>query len=146
MEKVNLVNIIKSFFLGIFIGIVLQFIQLKDDVVVSASYRYLMILASGSMGFIIGFITEGVTSILPISIAKPRNYFFINNLIAIVATALIMVFSMIVTNGKMENKKEFVPMLLIVLGIVFMANIVDYMMYHRVQNKLKIYKGLFKEK
>lgn len=143
MEKVNLKNIIKSFFLGIFIGIVLQF---NVDVNVSASYRFLLLLTSGSLGFIIGFITEWVTSILPISIAKTRNYFFINNLIALVVTALIMVFSIMVTNGKMSGIREFVPIIGIVLGIVFMANILDYIMYHRVQKKLKLFKGSFRDK
>jgi hypothetical protein len=146
MEKVNLENIIKSYFLGIFIGIVLQFVPLKDNIEASTSYSYLKLLASGSLGFIIGFITEWVTSKLPISLAKPRNYFFINNLIAIIATALIMVFSIMVTNGNIESIKEFAPILLIILGIVLVANIADYMIFYRTQNQLKKYQGLLKDK
>ena len=146
MEKVNLKNVVKSYFLGIFICIVILLIQLKDNAEVSASDRYLMLLAGGSMGFIIGFITEWVTSILPISMAKPRNYFFINNLIAIVTTALIMAFSTMLANGHVESKKEFLPLVLIVLGIVFIANIMEYMMYQRAQSQLKKYKELIKNK
>lgn len=142
MEKVNLKNIIKSFFLGIFIGFVLQFNNDADTLV---SNRILILLASGSIGFIIGFITEFATSILPISIAKPRVYFFISNLISLVVTGLIIVFSMIISDG-IENKKEFLPMACIILCIVFAANIVDYVIYQRTQNRLKKYKDLLNDK
>lgn len=146
MEKVNFKNIIKSYFLGIFICIVILLFQLKDNTETSASDIYLILLASGSMGFIIGLITERVTSILPISIAKPRNYFFINNLIAIGTTALIMLFSTILIKGNIARKKEFIPLVLIIIGIVFIANIMDYMMYQRAQSQLKKYKELIKDK
>lgn len=143
MEKIHLKNIVKSFFLGIFIGIVLLFNHNEFD---TATDKFLLLLTSGSMGFIIGFITEWVTAILPISIAKPRNYFFINNLIALVVTSVIMFVSIMLTNNKIESYRDSIPIIGIVLGIVFLANSIDYLMYHRAQNKLKIFKELFKDK
>lgn len=139
MEKVNFENIIKSFFLGIFIGVILQ---IYANVTVSVSYRFLLVLASGGIGFIIGFITEWLTSILPISLANSRNYFFINNVIALAVTALIVFAFMVVTGSETESKGEFLPVLSIILGIVCVANIMDYIMYRRAQNKLGKFKGL----
>ncbi|MCM3781422.1 hypothetical protein M3231_00395 [Neobacillus mesonae] len=141
MEKIHLENMIKSFFLGLFIGVILQF---YDHSEMQLSYRIIAALASGSIGFIIGFITEWVTSILPISIANARSYFFINNFIALTVTALIMVSLLMITNDEMENKGKLMPTLLIVLVIICAANLFDYMMYRRAQKKLNLYKELLK--
>ncbi|MNH32822.1 hypothetical protein D3C79_932920 [compost metagenome] len=104
-----------------------------------------MVLASGSIGFIIGFITEWLTSILPISIANSRIYFFINNLIALIVTTIIMASLIMLTSSEEDNKVEFLPILLIVLGVICIANLFDYMMYRRVQNKLKAFKSLMRD-
>ncbi|MFX3631423.1 MAG: hypothetical protein ACE3L7_19760 [Candidatus Pristimantibacillus sp.] len=141
MEKIHFDNIIKSFFLGLFVGLILQFYDHSD---MQLTYRFITVLASGSLGFIIGFITEWVTSMLPIRIANPRMYFFINNIIAIIVTVLVMVSLIMITSGEVENKGEFIPTLLIVLGIICVANLFDYMMYRRTQKKLKTYKDLIK--
>ncbi|MGO4369741.1 hypothetical protein [Paenibacillus sp. 2TAB19] len=143
MEKINLENIIKSFFLGLFIGGILLFYDRADMLF---SYKVLAVLASGSIGFIIGFITEWVTSILPISMAKVRTYFFINNLIALIVTTFIMGSLIMITSDEVENKAQFMPILLTVLGIICIANLFDYMMYRRAQAKLKTYKALIKDK
>lgn len=143
MEKIHLENIIKSFFLGLFMGVILQFYDHAD---VEFTYKVLTVLASGSVGFIIGFITEWLTSILPISMANSRMYFFINNLIALIVTTLIMASLIMITSSKVENEGEFMPILLTVLGIVCIANLFDYMMYRRAQNKLKTFKALIKDK
>lgn len=142
MEKIHLENIIKSFFLGLFMGVVLQFYDHSDMLF---AYRVFAVLASGSIGFIIGFITEWLTSILPISMAKARTYFFINNLIALIVTAFIMASLIMITSGELENRGEFTPIVLTVLGIVCLANLFDYMMYRRAQNKLKTYKERMKD-
>jgi len=142
MENINLENIIKSFFLGLFMGIILQFYD-KSDVLFE--YKVLTVLASGSIGFIIGFITEWLTAILPIRIANARTYFFINNLIALVVTTIIMAALILITSSEMENKGEFMPVLMIVLGIICIANLFDYLMYRRAQNKLKTFKALIQE-
>ncbi len=138
MEKLHFQNVIKSFFLGVLIGIILQF---DHNVDATASFRFLVLLSSGSIGFIIGLITEWVTSKLPISYANAKNYFLINNTIALFITVCIMLFSFIITNGKMEEINEFLPILWIVLGIVFIANVTDYILYIRAQSKLRLYKG-----
>ncbi|WP_337100558.1 hypothetical protein [Paenibacillus sp. YIM B09110] len=142
MDKINLENIIKSFFLGLFIGGILQFYDHSDMLL---SYRVLSVLASGSIGFIIGFITEWVTSILPIGMAKVRTYFFINNLIALIVATFIMGSLMMMTSDEVESKAQFMPVLLTVLGIICIANLFDYMMYRRAQTKLKTYKALIKD-
>lgn len=142
MEKIHLENVIKSFFLGLFIGIILQFYGHAE---VLFKYKVITVLASGSIGFIIGFITEWLTSILPIRMANPRIYFFINNLIALVVTAFIMASLIMVTSSEMEDRGEFMPVILIVLGIICIANLIDYMMYRRAQNKLKTFKTLIKD-
>ncbi|WP_238188263.1 DUF2207 domain-containing protein [Paenibacillus sp. L3-i20] len=143
MENIHLQNVIKSFFIGLFIGIV---IQLYDDTEVLITYKVLTVLASGSVGFIIGFITEWLTSILPIRMANSRTYFFINNLIALVVTTLIMASFLLITGSTIDNKVAFMPMLLIVLGIICIANLFDYMMYRRAQTKLKSFKEMIKDK
>ncbi|WP_028545568.1 hypothetical protein [Paenibacillus taiwanensis] len=143
MENINFQNTVKSFFLGLFIGIVLQLIDNKD---VLLTERLLAILASGSIGFIIGLITEWLTAILPIRIARVRTYFFINNLIALVVTSLIMAALIWTTHRKIEAQGELVSMMLIVLGIVCIANLIDYVMYRRAQHQLDTFKARMKEK
>ncbi|MBH5319427.1 hypothetical protein I6N90_16650 [Paenibacillus sp. GSMTC-2017] len=143
MEKINLENVIKSFFLGLFIGVI---VQLLNHTNVRIEHKVLMVLASGSIGFIIGFISEWLTSILPISIANARMYFFINNLIALVVTILIMVSLLLITSTETVNREEYIPMLLIVLGIICIANLVDYLMYRRAQRKLETFKARIKDK
>lgn len=143
MDKIHLENIIKSFFLGLFIGILLQFF---NDTDVLFEYKIVTVLASGSIGFIIGFITEWLTAILPISIANSKIYFFINNLIALIITTLIMLSLVIIADGQMDKQGEFIPILSIVLSIICIANLFDYMMYRRVQQKLKTFKAMMKDK
>jgi FtsH-binding integral membrane protein len=142
MEKIHIQNIIKSYFLGILIGIVLQF----NDIELTGSDRILIILSSGMMGLSIGFVTEWITSKIPISLAKPLNYFLINNMIALIVTTCIMLFALATIRSELNNISEFLPILGIVLVIVFVANLGDYILFLRAQNKLKIYKGKLKEK
>ncbi|MCR8844463.1 hypothetical protein NQ117_12280 [Paenibacillus sp. SC116] len=143
MENIHLINVVKSFFLGLFIGVILQFTGQSD---VSLSNAILVVLASGSIGFIVGLLTEWLTSILPISMAKARTYFFINNLIALVVTTLIMICSMMITNMSMGKAKESIWILWIVLGVICIANLFDYLMYRRAQRKLQTFKALMKDK
>ncbi|WP_138754537.1 hypothetical protein [Paenibacillus sinopodophylli] len=143
METIHFENIIKSFFLGIFMGIVLQFYDHADMLI---GYKVLTVLASGSIGFIIGLLTEWLTAILPLSMANARMYFFINNLIALLVTTCIMASLLWITSSDIENKQSFVPTLSIVLGIICIANLFDYMMYRRAQNKLKTLKAFLKDK
>lgn len=136
MEKIHFENITKSFFLGLFLGVILQLYDRSDALF---EYKVLAVLASGSIGFMIGLSTEWLTSRLPISMANARTYFFINNLIALVVTTLIMVFLLMITGGTEEDEAGFTPVLSIVLGVICVANLFDYIMYRRAQNKLKSY-------
>lgn len=142
MERVNFENVIKSSFLGVFIGVVLQF---NVDGSVAWTDRLIMVLASGGMGFVIGLITEWLTLRLPINLANPRNYFFINNMIALVVTASIVSVAMVVTGTETRQNTEFAPILLVVLGIVCAANIMEYLAYRRTQTKLRTLKKMLKE-
>lgn len=137
MEKIHLENIIKSFFLGLLIGVILQLYDRSD---VQSTFRILAVLASGSIGFIIGFITEWATSLLPVHIAKPRMYFFINNLVALMVTALLMAVLIWTAGDEIKSKGQLAPILWIVAGIICAANTVDYMMYRRAQQKLETFK------
>ncbi|WP_042169593.1 hypothetical protein [Paenibacillus gorillae] len=143
MEKIHLENSIKSFFLGLFIGVILLFFNSGD---VQVSYKVLTILASGSIGFIIGFITEWLTSILPISMANPRNYFLINNLIALIVTIIILTSLAWIAGGNSEGKGNFTLICLTVLSIICTANLFDYIAYRRAQRKLKLFKAGMKDK
>ncbi|WP_372631159.1 hypothetical protein [Cohnella sp.] len=143
MEKINGKNVIKSFFLGLFIGVILQ---AYDPANLSIFDRVVSVLASGIVGFVIGFITEGLTARLPIRIANARTYFFINNLIALVVTAVIVGFLILIPNRALENQGQWLPVILTVLGIVCAANALDYWMYRRTQAKLESFKAGMREK
>jgi|GEM_PF-1191609 len=138
MKNIHWENIIKSFFLGLLIGAVLQFYEQAEA---GFMYKVLSVFVSGGVGFIIGFITEWLTAILPISIANARTYFFINNLLALAVTTLILASLILITSRTMSNIADFTPMILIALGIICIANLVDYMMYRRAQIKLKLFKA-----
>ncbi|MFD0590940.1 hypothetical protein ACFQZE_23375 [Paenibacillus sp. GCM10027627] len=141
MEKINLESVVKSFFLGLLIGVVLQ---VYDEADVQLSYKVLSVLASGSIGFIIGLVTEWLTSKLPVSLAKVRTYFFINNLIALMVAAFIMALLIMISGSDMETEGGFTSLFLIVLGMICLANLFDYMMYRRAQHKLESFKSSIK--
>lgn len=142
MDNINLVNIIKSFFLGLFIGAILQVYDRSD---VELSYRVLSVLASGSIGFIIGFITEWLTSVFPITMARARTYFFINNLLALIVTTIIMICLTLINSKQVDSELKLLPILWIVLSIVCIANLFDYMMYRRAQKKLQAFKAIMND-
>lgn len=138
MDKINFKNCIKSFFLGVLIGAALQIYEHVDA---SISDRALALLLSGGIGFAIGLITEWLTSILPIRLAKARTYFMINNMIALVVTALIVGLLLPIAAVQPEGPGELIPVLILVLGIVCVANLFDYWMYRRAQKKLEAFKA-----
>ena len=142
MDKIHLESVIKSFFLGLFIGIVLLFYH---DAEAALAYKTVTVLASGSLGFLIGWLTEWLTALLPIRIANSRTYFFINNLLALIVTTFIMASFMLITGSAVEDMGQFMPTLLIVLGVVCVANLGDYMMYRRAQHKLQVFKASMKD-
>ncbi|MGL4820510.1 MAG: hypothetical protein ACRC5C_11115 [Bacilli bacterium] len=141
MSKINESNIIKSFFLGAFIGLLLQFGEREQA---TFTYRLLVILSSGGMGFLIGFLTEWITARIPISIANARNYFLINTVIALGVTTCVMIAALLVS-GEASKDVSFLPVLSVVLAIVTIANVVDYLFYARAQRKLKVLQERLKE-
>ena len=144
MGNIHLGNIVKSFFLGLFIGVILQF---YDRSAASVEDTVLRLLASGSIGFLIGFVTEWLTSVLPIRLANARMYFFINNLIALAVTAVLMAsFAWMTASEEKMVIGEFAPILLTVLGIVSAANLFDYWLYRRAQNQLHRFQMSMKDK
>lgn len=142
MENVHFENVIKSFFLGLLLGVILQF---YDNSEALFAYRVLTVLASGSIGFLIGFVTEWLTSKLPISMANARMYFFFNNLIALAVATIIMVALFAIAGSETEGIESFVPVLAIVLGIICIANLFDYFMYRRAQAKLRHFKSMIED-
>ncbi len=142
MEKINLENVIKSFFLGIFLGVLLLWFDPSQAQLVN---KVVAVLASGSVGFIVGFLTEWLTAILPITLANARTYFFINNLIAVIITTLLMLTLLAITSSDVQANTEFMPILAIVLGVICSANLLDYFMYRRAQHKLKSFQNRIKD-
>ena len=96
-------------------------------------------MISGLIGFVIGGITEVATAFLPISIAKPRVYFSINGLIAIVVAAIVFLLINHFWGANGITKDEIVTIAIIIM-IMTLANILDYVMYKKANKKLKIYK------
>lgn len=141
MDTVNFANVIKSFFLGILIGVI---IQLQTPPGLLLSYKVMSVLASGSIGFIIGLTTEWITSVLPIRIARMRTYFLVNGLIALSVTLILMIALSALAANDGLNQEGFLPVGLLVLGIVGTANLLDYMWYRRTQHKLDSFKASMK--
>ncbi len=143
MDKINLANIIKSYFLGVFIGFI---IQLNGDMDIPFKYWVIILMSSGSVGFIIGFITEVLTALLPVSIAMTKTYFIINNLISLIVAALIMSLSVYIMNDELQLQSDFFQVVVMVLSIIFVANLVDYMRYRKSQIHLLQYKKSMRQK
>ena len=128
----NYAEVVRSFFLGIIIGLVLQ-----PTVDAALGERVLSVLASGAIGLIIGLLTEWLTSLLPIRLARVYTYFAINSVIAVVATALVMLVLVALTRGASPAGWDPVPVIAIVVGIVVVANVVDFVPFHRAQVRLR---------
>lgn len=137
MENLNFVNVIKSFFLGIGIGLLLQLQATAEQ---ELAYRVMSVLASGSIGFLVGLVTEWLTASLPISLARVRTYFLINGLIALIVTATLMLAMNAIATGMTGEQPDFAPVLGIVLSIVAAANLLDYSLYRRTRRRLERYK------
>ena len=139
MSKINFINIMKSFFLGVFIGICLNAGSHNTF------WEWLYIaLIGGLIGFVIGGITEVATAFLPISIAKPKIYFLINGLIAVGVAVVVFLLINHFFNAKSMTTEDIVKFVMIIM-IINLANILDYFMYKRANKKLKIYKERIEE-
>ena len=129
----NYKNVVKSFFLGIFIGVALQSI---NPAAADVTQRLWSVLAAGGLGLIIGLVTEWTTSLLPLRIARTRTYFLLNNVIAMVVTAPAMVLLTAFAASPADARWGWWPFILTAVAIVGAANGVEYLLYRRTQRRL----------
>lgn len=129
----NYENVVKSFFLGLGIGSVLQVL---GGVPIATWTWALGILASGALGLIIGFVTEWLTALLPLRIARTRTFFLVNNVIAVVITALVMALLYVFADEAARALWNWWEATGVIVGIVCIANVVDYFFYRRAQRQL----------
>lgn len=141
MSRVNFINIIKSVFLGVFIGICLHLYAGSHNTF--GEWLYIALI-SGIIGFVIGGITEVATAFLPVSIARPKVYFLINGLIAVVVAAIVFLLINRFFGTKSMTNDDILKFVLIIM-IMNLANILDYFMYKRANKKLKMYKERIEE-
>jgi membrane protein DedA with SNARE-associated domain len=83
---------------------------------------------------------------LPVSIAMTKTYFIINNLISLIVAALIMSLSVYIMNDELQLQSDFFQVVVMVLSIIFVANLVDYMRYRKSQIHLLQYKKSMRQK
>lgn len=130
----NITNIIRSLFLGLGIGLLLQF---SSGPTVSLLERVLTVLLSSALGLGIGFATEWLTSLLPIRIARTRTYFALNNAIALTITFIVMLSLGLLFGEQIESTWGWWSVVGVVLVIVCVANVTEYLLYRRTQQRLR---------
>lgn len=141
LQKINIKAIINSIWLGLFIGLVLQVYLGNFKEPMNA---FISIVVSGIIGFLIGGITEVITAMLPISLAKPSLYFLLNGLIAFFTTIVLLVLISMMVHVDVTDA-VYGRVILTVLIIVLLANIVDWLFYVRTNRKLNHYKSTIKK-
>lgn len=137
MDKMNFNDVVKSFFLGMFIGFVLLWfspapLDVKEAVTT--------VLSSSSIGFIVGLLTEWVTAQLPISMAKKWVYFAVNNTVALLVTLLIMSVLFFMMPKERLGIREALPILMMILVLVSAGNLVDILAFKKSNKQLEAYK------
>ncbi|MCX7745833.1 MAG: hypothetical protein N2645_02935 [Clostridia bacterium] len=137
-EKISIRNILFSFLIGAIIGITNQII-LNSPIEIGSVL--LSILISGTTGLFIGTIVEFVLVLLPISIAKPSSYFFINNIIALFVTAIVILGLYFYGVLKNMNATDIIIVLIVAFAIIVLANTFDFFRYKKTNMKLMEYKA-----
>lgn len=136
LNKINGQSIVKSFYLGVLIGLGIQiYLQAYEDLF----YFILSLMFSGIVGLIIGTVTEVITSLFPISIAKPKTYFFINNCVAVGVTAMLFIIGQTYLKSDLSSDVYF-KLIGAICAVVAVANVLDYLNYKRTNKKLMAYK------
>lgn len=130
MKKIDSLNIVKSGLLGLFIGFVMQVSQNSDS---SLEIWLYALLLSSLIGTVIGFITEGFTVMIPIRLANTKIYFFINNIIALVITSLVLIALNHFVFHALSGFVDWLKLLATILSIVTIANFIDYQVYKKSQ-------------
>lgn len=134
----NFRNVVNSFFLGLGIGVV---VILANAGAGDPGLWALTVLASGGIGLLVGLVTEWLTSLLPIRLARPRTYFLLNGLIALVTTAAIMAGLAALAAGTgigaQGDVQGWWPVVGLVLAIVVVANVADYLVFRWTRARLR---------
>lgn len=136
----NYRNVVSSFFLGLGIGVV---VILASAGAGDPWLWVLTVLASGGIGLLVGLVTEWLTSLLPIRLARPRTYFLLNGLIALVTTAAIMLGLAALAAGTglgarpEDGAQDWWPVVGLVLAIVVVANVADYLVFRWTRARLR---------
>ncbi|MFF2369297.1 hypothetical protein [Agromyces sp. NPDC058110] len=133
----NLGNVVKSFFLGAGIGVVTLLLPREP---VDLGLQVLTVLVSGGIGLLVGLVTEWLTSLLPIRLARTGTYFLISGLIALVVTAAIMLGMVALARGMGADPDaawDWWAVVLLILAIVAVANAVDYLLHRQRMSRLR---------
>ncbi|RXR24759.1 hypothetical protein EQW78_07565 [Oerskovia turbata] len=136
----NFRNVVNSFFLGLGIGVVVVVASAGAG---DAGPWALTVLASGGIGLLVGLVTEWLTSLLPIRLARPRTYFLLNGLVALVTTAAIMLGLVGLAAGTgagagpQGDVRDWWPVVGLVLAIVVVANVADYLVFRWTRARLR---------
>lgn len=133
----NFRNVVNSFFLGLGIGVVVLLVDPGDPADGALGLKVLSVLVGGGIGLLVGLVTEWLTSLLPIRLARPRTYFLLNGLIAVVTTAAIMLGLVALAVGVAGGTRGWGPVVGLVLAIVVVANVADYLHYRWTATRLR---------
>lgn len=129
----NSSNVVKSFFIGVGIGLL---VLLLAQGAATLAEQVLTLLGSGAVGLLIGLATEWLTSLLPTRIARSRTYFFINNLIAIVITTAVMLVLVWLVGDDLSAGTLWWPLVAAAIAVVGVTNYVEYRLHRRTQARL----------
>lgn len=129
----NTGNVVKSLLLGLAIGVL---VLLLDPGIGGIGERLLAVLVSGGIGLLVGVVTEWITSLLPARIARAGIYFLLNGAIAAVVTAAVLT-ALFALTGYGADDTGWVPILLVIVGAVCLANLGDYLRYRRARVRLR---------
>lgn len=137
-KTVNFGNVVKSFLLGIGIGVIINVASaLQPGGGASDVGTWsLTIAAGGLIGLVIGLVTEWLTALLPIRMARTRTYFVINGVIALIVTTAVLLLARAALGGGFAAA-DWWQTLGAILLIVTIANILDYAVYARTNARLR---------
>jgi len=135
-NKINYNGILVSVWIGIAISISSQ-ILLGD--IQSMSTFFTVSLSGGGLGLFIGLFAEGITALFPITIAKPKTYFLISTLIGMAVTVIVLI-SINTFIGSL-NPSMIKHVIYIALGVISVANIIDFLHYKKTNMRLETYKN-----
>lgn len=128
-------NVVKSLVLGVIVGLALQILGDADT---PAGDRALTVLVSAGAGLVVGIVSEWLTSLLPIRLARTGTYFVVNSVIAVVVAVAVTVTLIVFTGAGPRDAADAWPVVVIVVAIVGVAYIVDHFFHQRTQRRLRL--------